>query len=267
MHWPEYAIEMWALGTFMFSACIFGTFLEHPVSPLRGAITDGTARRVLMGIAMGLTAISIIYSPWGRRSGAHLNPAFTLTFFRLGRVAPRDALLYPLAQFTGGIVGVLVGALLLGSAVADPAVHHVTTLPGQAGIAAAFGAEVLISMLLMTMVLVTASHSRLARYTGLFAGILVAVYITIEAPISGMSMNPARTFGSAFVARDWTGIWIYFTAPLIGMLSAAQLYIVVQGRRRVPCAKMRHVAWEPCIFCEYTDNREQIRKRQRKRVR
>jgi aquaporin Z len=250
-HWKEYAIEAWALGTFMLSACIFGTLLEHPASPVRAALADDTTRRVLMGIAIGLTAISIIYSPWGRRSGAHLNPAFTVTFFRLGRVAPRDALLYPVAQFTGGIAGVLLAALLLRSAVADPAVHHVTTLPGQAGVAAAFGAEILISLFLMTMVLVTASHARLARFTGVFAGILVATYIAFEAPISGMSMNPARTLGSAFVARDWTALWIYFTAPLIGMLSASQLYLALRGPSRVPCAKMRHADGEPCIFCEY----------------
>lgn len=248
LHWREYALEAWALGTFMISACAFATLLEHPASPVRAALADAFVRRALMGIAMGLTAIAIVYSPWGRRSGAHLNPAFTLTFYRLGRVAPRDALLYPAAQFAGGVAGVLLAVALLGAPVADPAVHYVTTMPGGAP-ATAFIGEMLISLVLMNVVLATAAHARLARYTGICAGVLVALYITFEAPLSGMSMNPARSFGSAFVARDWTALWIYFTAPPLGMLAAAQLHLALRGRRHVPCAKMRHAL--PCIFCEH----------------
>ncbi len=250
LHWREYLIEAWALGTFMISACVFGTLLEHPASPVHLALPDANLRRLLMGIAMGTTSIALVYSRWGRRSGAHLNPAFTLTFFRLGRVAPRDAALYPVAQFVGAIVGVLLAAFLLRGAAADPAVHYVATLP-TGGILPAFLAEIVITMILMTVVLTTAAHAKLARYTGLFAGILVATYITVEAPISGMSMNPARTFGSAFVARDWTALWIYFTAPFLGMLAAAQLHLHRQGRRRIPCAKYRHIDDDPCIFCDY----------------
>jgi aquaporin Z len=96
-HWPEYLMEAAGLGIFMVSACGFGTLLEYPASPVRQAIPDPLARRALMGLAMGLTAIALVYSPWGKRSGAHLNPAVTWTFWRLGKVAPRDALAYPLA--------------------------------------------------------------------------------------------------------------------------------------------------------------------------
>lgn len=88
-HWPEYLIEAWCLGTFMVSACAFGVILFHPASPAAGL---GFARDVLMGIAMGVTAILIFRSPWGQRSGAHFNPAVTLTFFRLGKISGPDAL-------------------------------------------------------------------------------------------------------------------------------------------------------------------------------
>ena len=94
-HWPEYLMEAAGLGLFMISACVFGTLLEHPASPVRaGRCPTPLVRRVLMGLAMGLTAIAIIYSPWGQRSGAHMNPAVTLTFLRLGKVAPADAVFY-----------------------------------------------------------------------------------------------------------------------------------------------------------------------------
>ena len=108
-HWPEYLMEAAGLGIFMVIACAFGTLLEYPASPVRQTITVPLLRRFLMGLAMALTAVSIIYSPWGKRSGAHLNPSVTLTFFRLGKVAPWDALFYVAAQFVGGLVGERAG--------------------------------------------------------------------------------------------------------------------------------------------------------------
>lgn len=82
-HWPEYLMEAWGLGTFMVSAGLFATLLEYPGSPVREAIENADLRRGLMGLAMGLTAIAIIYSPWSKQSGAHINPVVTLTFWRL----------------------------------------------------------------------------------------------------------------------------------------------------------------------------------------
>jgi aquaporin Z len=93
-HWPEYLIEGAGLGLFMVSACGFGTLLEFPGPPVRAGLGDPLARRVLMGLAMGLTAVALIYSPWGRRSGGQFNPAVTLTFLRLRRLAPVDASFY-----------------------------------------------------------------------------------------------------------------------------------------------------------------------------
>ena len=121
----------------------------------------------------------------------------------------------------------------------------------------AFLAEVLISFLLMLMVLVFSNHRRLARFTGLGAGALIALYITFEAPISGMSMNPARTLASALPAGIWTGIWIYFAAPLTGMLLAAEAYVRLRGVSKVFCAKLNHHGHRRCIFrCHYRESQE-----------
>lgn len=251
-HWPEYLIEAAGLGCFMISACLFGILLEHPASPVRQVLHHPLLRRVLMGLAMGLTAISLVYSPWGQRSGAHLNPALTLTFFRLGKVAFWDALFYVVAQFIGGIAGVLLAATVAGQVLADPTVNYVATLPGPWGIRLAFLAEALISFGLMTLVLHVSNTAPLARLTGLFAGALVAIYIIMEAPLSGMSMNPARTFGSAVLAQSWTALWLYFTAPPLGMLLAAELYVRLPGTRQVICAKLHHQNSQRCIFrCGY----------------
>jgi aquaporin Z len=251
-HWPEYLIEAAGLGIFMLAACVFGTLLGHPASPLVHAVPGPLARRALMGVAMGLTAITLIYSPWGRRSGAHFNPATTLTFWRLGKVAPADALLYGAAQAVGGIAGVALAAALLGASLAAPNVNYVATLPGPAGPLGAFSAEVAITFVLMTVVLRVSNDARLARLTGLCAGVLVATYITVEAPLSGMSMNPARSLASALLAGAWPALWIYFVAPPLGMLLAAELFVRRRGLAAVLCAKLHHDTSHHCIFrCRY----------------
>ncbi len=250
-HWPEYLMEAAGLGIFMVSACLFVALLEYPGSPAHRAIEDPTLRRVLIGIAMGMTAVGIVYSPWGKQSGAHLNPSFTLTFYRLGKVEAADAAFYVLAQFVGGVTGVWITATLVGSPIGHPSVSYVATLPGSHGQAVAFVAEFFISFVMMAVVLKVSNHPHLARYTGLFAGALVAIYISFEAPLSGMSMNPARTFGSALPAHLWTGMWIYFTAPLLGMLLAAEFYLRKNGIAGINCAKLHHQNYKRCIFCEY----------------
>src|SRR5215469_11240510 len=115
-HWPEYLMEAAELACFMISACVFTVLLQHPASPIRMGLPSETLRRVLTGIAMGLTAVAIFHSPWGKRSGAHLNPSVTLTFFSLGKIAARDTLFYILAQLAGGVAGVGVASLLMGAA-------------------------------------------------------------------------------------------------------------------------------------------------------
>ncbi|MFN0071058.1 MAG: MIP/aquaporin family protein [Chloroflexota bacterium] len=247
-HWPEYLIEAGGLGLFMLSACTFAVLLDLSDSWGQRTFPDPTVRRLIFGLAMGLTAVGIIYSPWGQRSGAHLNPATTLTFLRLGKAPARDAVGYMAAQFIGGIAGVGIAAVLLSPGIADPTVHYVVTRPGEAGPVLAFIAELFISFGLMMAVLIVSNSARHARFTGICAGVLVATYITLEAPLSGMSMNPARTIGSAVLAQDWTAIWVYLTAPVLGMLLAAEVYLRVRGPASVRCAKLQHPRTGPCIF-------------------
>ncbi len=248
LHWPEYLMEAAELGLFMISAGLLGVLLEYPGSPVHQAVPNPMLRRVLMGMAMGATAIAIIYSPWGKQSGAHFNPAVTLTFFRLGKVRGWDALFYVVAQFIGGLIGILLVATVLWAMLAHPAVNYVATLPGPPGVLVAWVAEVVISFILMSMILRVTS-SGLARFTGVFAGMLVATYIALESPISGMSMNPARSFASAVPAHLLSTLWIYFTAPLLGMLLAAELYVRLMGRSQVACAKLHHQNDKRCIHC------------------
>jgi aquaporin Z len=248
-HWPEYLIEAWALGMFMVSAALFTALLEYPGSPVHRRVSNAHARRALIGLAMGLTAIALIYSPWGQRSGAHMNPATTLTFLHLGKVKPWDAAFYITAQFIGGVCGVLFSKLLLGAVIAHPSVRYVATVPGPAGVGVAFVAEAAIASGMMLMVLFATNAPGLARFTGLFASALVFLYITFEAPLSGMSINPARTAASALPSGIWTGGWVYFTAPVLGMLLAAQLYGLINASSLRDCPKLHHGVRQRCIFC------------------
>lgn len=258
-HWPEYLIEAGLLCLFMISACAFGTLLAHPHSRLVRWIESGLVRRAVTGVAMGLTAVVLIYSPWGQQSGAHMNPATTLTFFLRGKVAAWDAAFYVTAQFVGGAMGVAVARLLLRDCLCHESVNHVVTAPGRYGVKVAWIAELLIAFGMMFMVLFVSNDAVLTPYTGLFAGTLVALYITFEAPLSGMSLNPARTFGSALVARHWKAFWVYLTAPVVGMLMASAAYAALPVHNHVYCAKLDHCNDRRCIFrCEFDQLQKQI---------
>jgi aquaporin Z len=244
-HWREYLIEAALLGAFMMSACTLGVVFEHPGSRVHVAVPDARVRRALFGVGMALTAMAIIYSRWGKRSGAHINPSVTLAFLSLGRVKGPDAAFYVTAHFLGAVAGVLVAWGVFGARLSYPSVDFVATLPGVPGPAVAFLAEVVISFVLMTVILAV-SASRHSRLTGLSAGALIFLYITFEAPLSGMSMNPARSLGSALAAMDLGALWIYFLAPTLGMLLAAAMF---KHPKVAGCAKLDHSPHVPCIFC------------------
>jgi aquaporin Z len=255
--WPHLLIEAAGAGLILFAACVYATVLWHPASPLRAVLSSDALRRAVMGVAMGTTVAAFTYSPFGRRSGAHLNPAVTLAFLRLGRVPPADAAAYVVAQVVGAAGGITAASLILHDLIAHPQVHYVTTRPGPQGAVLAAVAELAISATLMLVVLTAVGAPRLMRYAGLFSAALVMLFIAVESPVSGASMNPARSFGSALGAGEWGTLWVYLVGPTLGMLAAAELH-----RRRIPfaretlvgspvaCAKLAHDD-RPCRFCEY----------------
>src|SRR5262249_1311583 len=102
--------------------------------------------------------------------------------------------------------------------------------------------------ILLITVLFTTNRKSLACYTPYFVGALIAMYYMFEAPLSGMSTNPVRTFGSALHANYWHALWIYFTAPTLGMLAASELFLQVRGGAPPYCAKLHHANRERCIF-------------------
>ena len=156
-------------------------------------------------------------------------------------------------QFVGAVAGVgLVAAGMLalgrGGALAQPSVEYAVTVPGIGGVAGAFGAELFMAALLMGVVLWMTNRRRLAGYTSYAVGVLITGYVFFFAPVSGFSINPARTVGSAVWAQIWTAEWVYFVAPLVGMFGAALVYVRRFGIEAVLCAKL-HAA--PSVLCPF----------------
>ena len=248
LHWPEYLFEAAEVAVYLFLTCVFASLLLYPASPVRHFIGGTAGLRALMGLAVGATVVAIVISPWGQQSGGHFNPALTVAFYRLGKVDLPDALLYVVAQFSGAITGVCIARFLLPGTIGRSAVGYAVTAPGVGGSALAFIGELTISFVLMSTILVASNRAALARYTPYFVGVLYAIFITLESPLSGMSMNPARSFGPALHASYWHAIWLYFTAPTLGMFAAAEVFLRARGGVRPYCAKLHHANDKRCIF-------------------
>jgi aquaporin Z len=196
-HWPEYLMEAAELGAFMIAACIAAVLLFDSASPLAEALPNPILRRLLM------------VSRWeAPRWQSFTLPGHAVWRSRqpdgyLGKTAPWDAAFHVVFQFVVAWRGAGFRAVL-GKSLAVPGVDYIVAVPGPEGHAVAFLAEFTISFLVMTAVLVASNIVRLAVYTGWIIGILLVISVTVEAPLSGMSMNPAPTFGSALPARVWT---------------------------------------------------------------
>ena len=247
-HWPEYLMEAAQVALFLFLTCFFAGWILSPASPIRHVFDRSLEVRALMGLAVGVTVAAIVMTPWGQRSGGHFNPAITVAFYRLRKIHLPDALFYVVAQFSGATVGVCVARFLLPDTIGRPAVRYAITTPGVPGTALAFIAELTISFVLMLTILVASNRESLARYTPYLVGILYAIFITLESPLSGMSMNPARSFAPALHTRYWHAIWLYFAAPILGMLVAAEVFLLGGGGLHPYCAKLHHANNKRCIF-------------------
>ena len=199
----------------------FIILFEHPASPINQYISNGTARRACNGVVMGAVIAALIASPWGRRSGAHFNPAVTLAMWSIDKIRPTDALAYVLAQLSGAMLGMIISAAILGASLAHPQVNFAVTQVGDPGVAWAFFAEFSMSFAMMFLVLLVSLRAKRAELVPAIVGGLIATFIALEAPVSGMSLNPARTLASALVASYYDTLWLYFFAPLAGMVSAA----------------------------------------------
>lgn len=245
----EHAAE--AAGTFVLlvvglSAVVL-SFSER--SPVPDWLPDPWVRRLLAGTIFAGTATAIVYSRLGRRSGAHINPAVTLAFLRMGKLRMEGAAGYVASQLAGAFAGALLVRLVWGDWARD--VHLGSTTPGRGGPLAAFVAEVLMTALLVTLILHFVDRPGLMPWTGVAAGALVVMLVVVVAPVSGTSLNPVRSLAPAVVNPFLHWFWLYLVGPPLGALLAVALYR--RSRSGVRCAKLFHPDREQCHFldCRY----------------
>jgi aquaporin Z len=252
-HLPEYLAEF--LGTAIMMTIGIGAvvFMWHEGSVMESLVPSEPARRLLTGLLFAGGGTAVVLSPLGQRSGGHLNPAMTLAFWWKGQIGTVDAIAYACAQLLGALLGIWVVATVGGEAAQS--VRLGITLPGEGyTVLQAFVAEFVITFLLVLLILYCVSNHRFAGSTPYLAGLLVAFLVFVEAPISGTSLNPARSFAPALFEGDFTHHWLYWVAPMLGAVAAVTVIgRIVDVAKRPGCAKLFHTERYRCIFldCAY----------------
>jgi len=237
IHFRKYIDEALGLGIFMFSAGFFDALINYPGLPILHHLPSALLRRFLVGLSMGLTAFYIFTSPFGRKSGAYINPAITLVRYRLGDIDKTDGIFYIFFQFLGGALGMWLVVLLFPHWMKSPNVNYIVTVPGKSGTTVAFLLEFLLSFLLIIIVLAMEKKERIEKFAPLVVSALITLFITFESPYSGMSINPARTFASAIVAGQWTAFWLYCVAPVVGMWAGTSLFLLAERKIKYEAGK------------------------------
>ena len=213
------------VGTFFF--ILIGT-----ASVVVDVRTGGALGPVGIALAWGFALTGMIYTI-GHLSGAHVNPAVTIALWAVRRFPARDALAYIPAQCAGAVAASLVLWGLLGDTADVGATRPAMDLGG------AFAVEWLLSFALMFVIAAAASDERVAvGVGGLAVGLALAFDHLVGLTLTGSSMNPARSFGPAIVAGVWDAHWLYWLAPIFGMIAAAWTYETLRAARS-PDLQMR----------------------------
>jgi aquaporin Z len=213
-------------------------------SPMVALVPDAGFRRLITGFLFGATGGLIAVSMIGKVSGAHINPVVTLAFWMEGKMGPRHALGYVVAQLAGGVLGALP---LLAWGRMGRSVEFGATLPG-AGYSAWMAAlgEVITTFALIVGLFAFVGHRRTRPFTPLLFPFLYAVMVYLEAPVSGTSTNPARSLGPMLVSTDYQGWWAYWIGPAAGA-SLGVAFLKLPGLRRLKreVAKLYHFEHDP----------------------
>lgn len=244
-HWAEYGAEFAGTLLLVFGGLSAVTFDFGHGLPMALWLPSASLRRLVTGLLFAGTGSLIAVSPLGKLSGAHINPAVSMAFWLQGKMHFPDFIGYIISQLAGATAGAWLLQAVWGRYAFS--IQDGITLPGAGySVADAFAAEVIMTFLLVFFILFFVSQPRLMRWTPLMNWLLVATLVWVGAPISGTSLNPARSLGPALLMQLWTSQWIYVVAPLLGSLLALGAFQLVPGD--VLTAKLFHVSSYRSIF-------------------
>lgn len=253
--WPLFVSELVGTALLVLVGLSLIIVMFGTGSPLPAMIPDEGVRRLITGFLFGTTGAVIALSRIGKVSGAHINPAVSVGFWLMGKLAAPLALGYVIAQLLGGLLGA-IPLLAWGDMGQSVAFGATSPGPGYSATSALLG-EVVTTFAMVALLCVFLGFRESRRFTPALFPFLYSVMVFLEAPISGTSTNPARSFGPAVVSGTWDAWWIYWIGPLLGMLGAlvacsaladrievAKLYHfdddrggLLHGKRRAPAAR------------------------------
>lgn len=248
LHWPEYGAELLGTAFNIFVGLSAVVFDFGKGLPMEHLIPDNSIRLLITGLVFAGSGSLVAISPLGKLSGAHINPSVSLAFWVQGKMHKHDIGGYIIGQFLGAIIGAVLLVAVWGSYAAS--MDNGMTLPGTGyHLWYVFLAEVVMTFLLVLSIFIFVSSQRLMRWTPLMTWLLVATMVWLGAPISGMSVNPARSFGPALVTWFWQDQWLYWIAPPLGAMFAVGAFrLLAIGEREILTAKLFHVPHYRCIF-------------------
>lgn len=253
LNWSEYLSEFFGTAIMMAIGIGAVVFMWSAGSVMTEVIPSEPWRRLATGVLFAGGGTAVVLSPLGQRSGGHLNPAMTLAFWLRGKITHTDAAMYVLAQTLGAVLGVLIVEAVAGEAAAT--VNLGMTTPGLGYSATvALAAELVITFSLIFLVFWAVDRRSVAPLTPYLAGVLIAFLVMIEAPISGTSLNPARSLAPAALMGMFDHLWLYFVGPIVGAVLAVGVYRGIGGEKTATgCAKLHHTDQYPCLFegCGY----------------
>ena len=211
-------------------------------SPIVSLIPSPGIRRALTGFLFGGTGMLITFSPVGKWSGAHINPVVTFSFWMKGKIKRTMAIGYVIAQFLGAAAGAFM-LLFFGSI--GKTIDYGATFPGKEGAAEAVLGEAATTFCLVAGLFLFLGYKRLRPFTPVLFPFLYAVMVYFEAPISGTSTNPARSFGPSLASGIWSGWWVYWIGPLLGAFIAVSIQAKWLKMLEIEVAKVYHFEHDP----------------------
>ena len=257
LNWPEYFAELFGTAFLIFIGLSAVTFDLGKGLPMENLIPNKSFRLLITGLLFAGSGSLVAISPLGKLSGAHINPAVSLAFWAKGKMELYDLGGYIIGQFVGAFIGAALLVLVWGDYAAS--VNNGMTLPGKGySLWDVFLVEMGMTFLFVFSIFIFVSSHRLMHWTPLMTWLLIAVMVWWGAPISGTSINPARSIGPALVSWSWQAQWLYCIAPPLGAMQAVMVYrFLNMNKCKILTGKLFHVPHYRCIFKDVKVNHSQ----------